>query len=224
MATGAVPPDIWVLIGLHLKPRYLVKLMQTSKVIKKVVDSENYWTRVAAHLFWRDRDCMEVFTFEDSQDVLPRIKHNLYYMLGLDHGYFWGMERFFQRLDEMILHYSLNDVTEEYRAWWIALQGMSLKEKTLEYMKSDSMTIGKRLPADFHVSLLDMKEQAKKQMIQDQGKSTINKFVCEMEDDPMPNKYKRQFFRKLDRVLWESQEEALHGNSHIDLAFDICKF
>ncbi len=218
MATGAIAPDIWVLIGLHLKPRYLAKLMQTSKVIKKVVDNENYWTRVAAHTIWRDQDCMEVFNFKQSHDVLPRIEHNLYYMLGLDHGYFWGMERFFQRLDEVILHYSENDITEEYCAWWISLQGMPLKERTLEFMRSDVMTFGTKPPYN-----TSMKELAKEKTTRNLSKSrVINKFMCEMEDDPMPNKYKRHFFSKLDTVLWNSKDS--YDNDYSELAFDLCKF
>ena len=60
----------------------------------------------------------------------------------------------------------------------------------------------------------------------------FNKFVCSMEDDPMPAKYKRGFFRKLDAVLWGTIRAPygdptgdLHwGLCHTSLAVAICKF
>jgi hypothetical protein len=43
-----------------------------------------------------------------------------------------------------------------------------------------------------------------------------------MEDDPMPNKYKRVFFRKLEKMLWDNMDE--NDTSYINFASEICKF
>ena len=47
--------DLWHLISFHLKPRHLRKLILTSKEIKEAVDTEIYWTRIAAHLCFRKK-------------------------------------------------------------------------------------------------------------------------------------------------------------------------
>ena len=87
---------------------------------------------------------MEVQTYEECQDVLPRIEENLYYMLGLDQGYYWGMERFLKRMEEMIDYYAIHD-GEENREWWITLKSMSLKDRTLAWMEEESNSYQKTL-------------------------------------------------------------------------------
>ena len=112
-----LPPDAWVLIGLHLRPRYLAKLLQTSKDVKRLVDTNQYWTRVATHQVWRTFEGMEIDDSPAAEDVLPRVDHNLMHMLGLEHGYFWTMELFFHRLDYVIAYYAVRD-EQEYRPFW----------------------------------------------------------------------------------------------------------
>ena len=201
-------PDVWVLVGLHLKPRYLAKLMRTSKTVKKLVDNETYWTRIAAHLVWRSCDCMEIYTFTGDFDVLPRIEHNLYYMLGLDHGYYWGMERLFQRMEEVIDYYAAYD-REEYREWWQNLKCMSLTERTRVWMKEGGNSFGmKRTAEELDMS---MKEVAKTEMIvslsihrtPDEDDKKYNRFLCDIEDEPIPPVHKRTIMRKLDNMLWD---------------------
>ncbi len=98
-----LPDEIWVQIGLHLKPRHLAKLIRVSKKMKKLVDNDAYWTRVAAHAVWRQKECLELRSWE-GENFAP-IEVNLYDMLALDRGYFWGMELFLGRLNETIDFY-----------------------------------------------------------------------------------------------------------------------
>ena len=219
-----VTSDIWLQIGLHLRPRYLCKLMRTSKRIKNIVDNETYWTRVAAHMVWRDCDCIEINTMREPQYIFPRIEHNLYYMLGLERGYYWSMERFFKQMDEVIDYFKENDSTE-YRDWWASIKSMSLADKTREWIKEEYNSYLKRMSeSDLTMS---MKEVSKKKFLesfaQQENDKKYNKFLCEMEDDPMPIIYKQKIFRKLDGFLW-----SLYSMDDLycptDIAFGICKF
>ena len=231
---NTLSPDVWVLVGLHLKPRYLAKLMRTSKTVKKLVDNETYWTRVAAHLVWRNCDCMEMYKFTDDGDILPHIEQNLYYMLGLDHGYYWGMERFFQRIDEVIDYYSAND-REEYREWWQNLKCMSLVEKTREWMKEGEKSFGGKWTSE--ELDMSMKEVTKIEMVASLSIHTTpedddkmyNKFLCDIEDEQIPPEYKRTIMKKLDKMLWDlwNASAAKSPDRHYcptDIAHGICKF
>ena len=194
-----LPHDAWVLIGLHLKPRHLSKLMSTSKTVQKLVDNNTYWTRVAAHQVWTSFEGMEIGDGLDRDNVLPPIDHNLMYMLGLEHGYYWGMERFFQRIDEVLEYYSKND-SEDYMKYWTEMKFMSLEGKTRAWLKLRHEVISRTGDG----MMMSMKEVAKVEIKQGIAyhDPLYNRFVCEMEDHPMPHVYKREVFRKLDVVLW----------------------
>ena len=97
--------------------------MRVSKSINQLVDNDTYWTRVAAHLVWRDCECMGV---KGGVHVLPHIPHDLYYMDG-HRGYYWTMERFLQRMEEVIAHYS--------EGWCENVKSMSLEERTRFWMR-----------------------------------------------------------------------------------------
>jgi len=46
-------PDLIFQITRHLKPRYVCRLMATSKEMLKLVDTDQYWERPALHFtFW----------------------------------------------------------------------------------------------------------------------------------------------------------------------------
>ena len=96
------------------RPRYLAKLLQTSKNVQRLVDNNQYWTRVAAHQVWQSFECMDINDSPATEDVLPwpGIEHNLMHMLGLDQGYFWTMQLFFWRLEDAIAYYAAHDVEE----------------------------------------------------------------------------------------------------------------
>ena len=232
---AAIPQDTWVLIGLHLKPRHLFKLLVSCKTVNRLVDNNGYWTRVAAHQVWRDFEGLEIDDKAGDDDVFPRIEHNLTHMLGLEHGYFWSMERFFQRLDEVIQYYSANGL-ESNRDFWASLACMSLEEKTRVWLIDRT-----RLEQGFSIEprlvstrVESMKEVAKEEMEVELHNSDrrFNRFVCEMEDSPMPLQYKREFFRKLDGLLWgcvnrplgDSDGKLQWGCCHGMLAIGICKF
>jgi hypothetical protein len=233
-----LPPDAWALIGLHLKPRYLAKLILTSKTIKQLVDTETYWCRVSAHLIWRDCDLMEVRTYTDDQDRLPRIHHNLYHMLGLDHGYFWGMERFLQRMEEVIDFHSnpSKSIIDEYgdnKEWCIRLKSMSLTERTHSWLKEGASSIGFG-----NLQMVSQLDMSMKEMAKLLGKDTLflnrsgpnsndarfNKFACEIEDHPMPPVFKRVIFDKLDNLLWSVYAADEKECCPLDIAHGVCKF
>ena len=228
---NTLSPDVWVLVGLHLKPRYLAKLMRTSKTVKKLVDNETYWTRVAAHLLWRNCDCMEIYTSAEDFDVLPRIDHNLYYMLGLDHGYYWGMERLFQRMDEVIEYYSLPvNSPEGDHKWWENLKCMTLAEKTREWMKEGEKTSGRKWTSE--ELRMSMKEVIRTETVASlsiHDDKMYNKFLCDIEDEQMPTAHKRIIMRKLKTMLWGIWNANVLNSPDsyycpTDIAQSICRF
>jgi hypothetical protein len=221
-----LPNDAWVLIGLHLKPRHLSKLLRVSKKMRQLLDNNAYWTRVAAQLVWREKECLEIGPW-DRVHFAP-IEVNLYDMLALDRGYFWGMELFFGRLSETIDFYSKND-DEKYRSWWDNLKAMSLEEKTRQGIKSVDEDNYNRTP--FEEPGMTMKQVAKKSILAsyhllenaDVYEKKFNKFVTELEDDPMPAAFKRAVMGKVNRILWDCSqfEKEKHPS---EIAFGICKF
>lgn len=225
-----LPSDAWVLVGLHLKPRHLLKLVRTSKTVKGLVDNNGYWTRIAAHEVWSSYDGMEIDETPGDDDVLPRIDHNMRYLLGLEHGFYWGMERFIRRIDEVIEYKSKNDAAE-HRESWVRMKSMSLEQKTRAWMLAPPE--GQRAYGA-EVMGMSMRAIAKEEIEAGNSEhdSRLNRFVCLMEDDPMPPVYKRAFFRKLDTLLWSSTRNpqgdsngALQwGCCHAVIALALCKF
>jgi hypothetical protein len=235
-----LPYDAWVLIGLHLKPRHLFKLLVTSKGVNQLVDNNGYWTRVAAHQVWRDFDGMEIDEAPGHSDVLPRIEHNLAHMIGLDHGYFWSMNRFIQRIEEVIDYYSENDDLEAMRGLWVRLKSMSLEEKTrVWWIERARLAEGILMLTTEPGALQRERPNSMKGIAEEETEDStknsdprFNRFVAEMEDDPMPLQFKRHFFRKLDHLLWssirrpqgDSTGRLQWGCCHAALAIGICKF
>jgi len=195
--------DVWVQIGLHLKPRHLFKLMCTNKRVKLLVDNEVYWTRVAAHLLLRDHWMLELFSpHEDSippNRILPPLDASHYYMVGLDQGYFRAMERFMQRIQDSLEAYTLLG-DEDDLAFLSRYQGWSM-DYVIDLLVADSEEQDGFPPAD------TMKETARIKTlsfwkIQNDSQlgehwPKVQKYLCQLEDDPMPGKYKRQVFRSM---------------------------
>ena len=98
--------------------------------MKTVVDNEAYWTHVAVHLVSRDCDAMEVNKWQPC-GVLPPLQYNMYYMIGLDFGYYQGMHNFVQRINEM-----MTKSTEEGEDW-LDYQVADLKTKTVMLFKEE---------------------------------------------------------------------------------------
>ena len=223
--------DEWAKIGLHLKPRYLALLIRTSKQVKKSVDNEAYWTRVAFHLVWRNDECIETFqSFGD--DVLTPLKENLYELLALDAGYYQGMELFIKRVDEAIIYYRSHDHEEYPRAWWDEVETMSLKEKTLEHMKETYKNRHCRSIPRAELKMT-MKEVAKKYILMSFSRQRVpkaydtafNAFASDLEDDPMPAKYKRQFMQKVEKMLENLCSLDIKAQPTCEDFFEgICKF
>lgn len=100
MAT--ILPEVWTLIGTHLPPRHLFKLLCTSKQVSNAVDNHDYWTRAFAQLIWRDFESMEIHPCGPSDfDVMPRVPMDLYNIPRTDGDYHMLMTSFFARMEEM---------------------------------------------------------------------------------------------------------------------------
>ena len=95
-------PEVWTLIGTHLPPRHLFKLLCTSKQVKDYVDNHEYWTRVFGQLIWRDFESMEIHPCGPSEnDVMPRVPVDLYDIPRTEGDYHRLMSRFYARIEEM---------------------------------------------------------------------------------------------------------------------------
>jgi hypothetical protein len=222
-------------IGLHLKPRHLAKLLRTSKTINKIVDNEAYWTRVAAHAAWHDCCFMDLHPMDRGFERLQPMQHNLYYMIGLDRGYYWSMERFFERLDECIEFYSNSTDVDDarHKQWCIKLKPMSLAERTWARVEFRDNLMGTLSGAHASMKELAKSECGKLMIYSNSGRSAetsacINKFMRAMDDEPIPAAYKRAMFKKLDDFLYELSEADHRGGVNYSfadhLANDICKF
>lgn len=133
MASHGILSDVWTLIGAHLPPQHLFKLLSTSRQINAAVDNEEYWTCAAAQLIWRDCDCMEIHPAGPSEtDVMPRPAVDLYDIPRAQGDYRRLMGLFFARMDEMRATYTkgaqdmvdtrthvcLFGHNEFYPTWW----------------------------------------------------------------------------------------------------------
>lgn len=221
--------DVWVQIGLHLKPRHLFKLMCTNKRVKLLVDNEVYWTRVAAHLLLRDHWMLESHAPHErgfgSEACLPPFESKHYYMVGLDQGYFRAMEYFMHRIEASIEAYSL--LGDQHDLAYITRIRESGKGLGLEGL------VHARKPGKHVLTTDTMKELARYETIsfwktgkqEHIGESwpNIQKFLCQLEDDPMPAKYKRHVFRS----MWEAFGEGMMLYSNGKKPFigtDLCIF
>ena len=187
--------DAWVHIGLHLKPRYLSKLMRTCKRIKHLVDNETYWTRVAAHLVWREPWLMELPPLDGTESPwtstpsLP-LEDYLLNMVGLDRGYYWSMERFIQRIQDSLDAYSCNDDDKEFTD---RFQALNLKDRTIELYRRGWKHSMKELAKD--MTVLHWVTYPTRHFKDEWP--IIQKFLCDLEDDPMPAMYKRRVLKKI---------------------------
>jgi hypothetical protein len=241
-------PDLWVQIGLHLKPRHLAKLIATSKTMKKLVDNDTYWTRVAAHMVWRENNYMFVHTppvmyASDFDGHLHRIHHNLYHMIGLEHGYYWSMERFFQRMEEVIDYYSNyvgnNAKVSNTKQVWTLLKPMSLLERT-SYLVSEYASKNPHMPkisdewaTEHDETTLSMKDLAKSRTLKSlhaygiddecaEAETMFNKFTGQMDDERIPVAYKQVIFKKLRKLFFKVDMLLLKTGKKISM-FDVAR-
>ena len=215
--------EVWTLIGFHLKPRHLATLMRTSKAVRAAVDNEAYWTRVAAHLVWRNCGTMEVYSGpkRDPCDILPPPAMNLYYLNGLDVGYAQAMDAFIRRIDVMMTACTQrgNDWTE-YQAADLRTRTVMLLKDSITHEETNMKMIGDEDSAS-------MKELAKRVAISSaqNGKAyqMTRKFVNELDDHPMPACFKREIMGKLGGLLLGLSHESPSLDA-FDLHSGICKF
>ena len=197
-SVDVLPREIWTIIGLHLRPRHLVKLMLTCKTINMAVNNEMYWTRVAAHLQWRSCEFMNTSSSQ------------LYFMNGLQCGYYAGMNHFLDYLEDVI-----QDKFPKY-------QTLDLRMLVVTRFKDVLAELGDSMQEDddeitmktFTMRLLHFIYQfvpPNEKMID---------FVNDLEDSQIPYKFKREIMTKLRDLLC-----GLHPKTCLsDLANGICHF
>ena len=215
--------EVWTLIGFHLKPRHLATLMRASKAVRAAVDNEAYWTRVAAHLVWRNCGTMEVYSGpkRDPWDILPPPAMNLYYLNGLDVGYAQAMDTFIRRIDVMMT------ACTQRGDDWTEYQATDLRTRTVMLLK-DHIT-HKAIPMKMigDEDSASMKELAKRVATRSarDGKAyqMTRKFVNELDDHPMPACFKREIMGKLGGLLLGLFDESPSLDT-FDLHDEICKF
>ena len=220
-----IPAEIWTLVALHLKPRYLVRLLSASKTIHRAVDNEDYWTRVAAHLTWRMSPLMELES--PPGGVLPPLDPdvNLYDMMALDRGYYWAMQRFIERIDAIGDAYP-----DQCCDGWKA---SSLKEKTVLFFVDNELISldgedGFSVFVSMHYNgVIPMKEVAKRLVLADKTtrRSTATKlikFKWEIEEDAaLSPALKRNVIRKFRAMLYDLDSDPgylLSMSSPTDIA------
>jgi hypothetical protein len=176
-----------------------------------------------------------VLTYTEDWDRLPRIHHNLYHMIGLDRGYYWSMERFFQRMEEVIDYYSSSTNVDdiENREWCMKLKPMSLAERTKAWMKEESSSPwlgGGRTVAELEMPMKEVAKLVTKETLYvrstgySKNDARFNAFVCEMEDDPMPAAHKRVMFQRLDKLLYDVSAADEEDCCPTEISDGICKF
>jgi len=83
-ALTLLPPELLRLIGLHLKPRHLYKLMVASKRLLQTVDCDAYWERVAAHAVLRHVYSMEIEPGPNQICCFPK-RRGLFNLVNVDY-------------------------------------------------------------------------------------------------------------------------------------------
>lgn len=95
----ALGDELLRMLALHLKPRHLQKLLRANKALNKLLmEHECYWTRVAAHLTYRNyiigRAEYNHPLYKKPVNEQGVMKRSLYDMVNLKRGYFNAMETF----------------------------------------------------------------------------------------------------------------------------------
>jgi F-box domain len=94
-------PELLSTISHHLRPRHLYRLMQTSKQLKSIADSEEYWSRAAVHAVFRHFPATEMMECYDGPRVYPKLT-GLYNLLNLDLGYYETLNHIIGRVRHMV--------------------------------------------------------------------------------------------------------------------------
>jgi hypothetical protein len=227
--------DAWVMVGLHLRPRYLCRLIQVSKAMK-LVDNEAYWSKVAAHLVWRHCDEMELDKLPglilNNGLKLPVIEENLHYLLALDRGYYAGMEQFMRRIEDVIEYHSTHcqggSSGENILQQWKDMKGKTFSERLFERLLCNSWLYAGAAPDSPDWDKKTMKMVAMDEIDSDKETAINHKFVCSIEDDPMPAVHKRTIIRQLHAILSCPVRLPGHGDQTdyglSMLAIEVCKF
>lgn len=219
--------DIWMHVGLHLKPRHLSKLLRTCKRINRVVDNETYWTRVTAHLTLRDSWLVDIDCPRGEKqpysacELLPAGNPSLYFMVGLDQSYYQSMQCFLQRIPDT-LDACMQEGNENDQAYARERIGQTLQEITLDLAKERWLRVDGKMKSFAKAATIEFWVTGKNNRLGDKW-PRIQKFLCEIEDDPMPVVYKRRIFRK----MWDLFDGSmiLNGpNNHMFLANDLFIF
>jgi len=195
-----LPREIWTLIGLHLRPRHLVKLMLTCKTINMAVNNETYWTRVAAHLQWR------------SCEFIDTSSSSLYFMNGLEYGYYAGMNNFLKYMEDVI-----QDKFPEYQA-------LDLRMRTVTRFKDELAKYNDTASMQGDEDIITMKVLSERLLLFEYQfvppNEKVIKFANTLDDSQIPNKFKKEIMTNLYGLL----SDLDYKTGLLDLANAIGRF
>jgi len=199
-SVDVLPREIWTIIGLHLRPRHLVKLMLTCKTINMAVNNEMYWTRVAAHVQWRNCQFMDLSSSQ------------LYFMNGLECGYYAGMNEFLEYMDDVI-----QDEFPEY-------QILDLRMRVVTRFKDELVKYHDPVSMQGDENQITMKTFTRRLLLYEYQFVPVNekmiKFVNNLEDSQMPYKFKKEIMTNLRDLVCGLHPKTCLG----DLVIGICRF
>ena len=94
-------PEMLAMISHHLKPHHLNNLLRTSKQVKSIVDSEEYWSRAAVHAVFRHFPATEIMDCDDKSRIYPKLT-GLYDLVNLDLEYYETINQIILRVRHMM--------------------------------------------------------------------------------------------------------------------------
>jgi hypothetical protein len=211
-----MPPELWSAVALHLKPRHLAKLLATSRAMRRAVDTEAYWLRVAAHLVWRECPYLELLAprvSDPASDLLPPVAGNLFLMVGVD--YQRAMEALLARVDLMHRVYGAQQPGQFLAFYDNDAPPASLEARTRLYYKYLAVCSlwDRELQLQGDEDRAPMKTLARR-IVEGTAESMDPllrksfRFLQELDDDPMPLEFKRRFSRQLAGLLRVTAAEA----------------
>jgi len=199
-------PEILSMISQHLKPRHLYKLMQTSKQVKSIVDSEEYWSRAAVHAVFRHFPATEIMDCDDESRIYPKLT-GLYNLVNLDMGYYETINKIISRVRNMMATESEPPANDPLLNWK-ELAGAPLS--TLVRAGEAAVRVDPFEYQDAYIAYLQdaetMKDVVKRETLREMKIMTpldikLRKFQREMDDDSSQSiQTKRCFMQKFSRL------------------------
>jgi len=206
-------PDLLSLIARHLRPRHLRLLLHTNKHVKKHVDNEHYWARVALHLVYREFGAMEIVDPWTPPLIFERL-NGLYDLRNLKLGYAATMDVMEQRARHLHQEFEFENNASVQT---MVLSGFNIikndpygnHQKATRYLKDAPATmkgISKALVEGYQRDYV--------------SRSMVHKFARDIDDDPaLTYQMKAFFMKKFNDLFRELPEYALEELQYLGHQF-----